>query len=219
MVFMEDSERAAAIAREHAIDAGLHLNFTTPFSGYGTSRKLIAQQKHLAKYLLSHRIAQVFFHPGLISTFRHVVAAQYEEYTRLYGRFPLRIDGHHHMHLCSNVLFAGLLPRGAVVRRNFSFEPGEKSFANRFYRQRVDHALSRRHRLTDYFFSLPPINPLNRLKRIFSLANQFTVEVETHPGLSDEYQFLLSDTLLKLVTNSPLSDFLAWTNSPANPSQ
>ena len=32
MVFMEDSERAAAMARESEIDAGLHLNLTTPFS-------------------------------------------------------------------------------------------------------------------------------------------------------------------------------------------
>src|SRR5204863_4002166 len=31
MVFMEDSERAAAEARQHSVDAGLHLNFTTPF--------------------------------------------------------------------------------------------------------------------------------------------------------------------------------------------
>src|SRR5438445_7602395 len=31
MVFMEDSERAACIAREKGVDVGLHLNFTTPF--------------------------------------------------------------------------------------------------------------------------------------------------------------------------------------------
>jgi predicted glycoside hydrolase/deacetylase ChbG (UPF0249 family) len=31
MVFMEDSVRAAALARERGIDTGLHLNFTTPF--------------------------------------------------------------------------------------------------------------------------------------------------------------------------------------------
>src|SRR6185369_10838794 len=33
MVFMEDSERAAALARQHRVDCGLHLNFTTPFDG------------------------------------------------------------------------------------------------------------------------------------------------------------------------------------------
>src|SRR5580704_8891452 len=30
MVFMQDSERAAGIAREANVDAGLHMNFTTP---------------------------------------------------------------------------------------------------------------------------------------------------------------------------------------------
>lgn len=32
MVFMEDSERAAALAKEHGVDAGLHLNLTAPLS-------------------------------------------------------------------------------------------------------------------------------------------------------------------------------------------
>ena len=40
MVFMQDSERAAGIAREHGIEAGLHLNFTTPFSAPGTPAPL-----------------------------------------------------------------------------------------------------------------------------------------------------------------------------------
>ncbi|HET6489004.1 MAG TPA: ChbG/HpnK family deacetylase, partial [Syntrophales bacterium] len=33
MVFMEDSERAAELARMNGLDVGLHLNFTTPFNG------------------------------------------------------------------------------------------------------------------------------------------------------------------------------------------
>lgn len=41
MVFMEDSERAAHAAREHHVDAGLHLNFTTPFTA---SRPALAAQ-------------------------------------------------------------------------------------------------------------------------------------------------------------------------------
>src|ERR1051326_6627341 len=40
MVFMEDSERAAEIAQERKVDAGLHLNFTTAFSAPGVPRKL-----------------------------------------------------------------------------------------------------------------------------------------------------------------------------------
>ena len=51
----------------------------------------------------------------------YVVKAQLEEFERLYGRAPNRIDGHHHAHLCANVVLAGLLPAGTIVRRNFSF--------------------------------------------------------------------------------------------------
>lgn len=201
MVFMEDSERAAAIAREQGIKVGLHLNFTTSFSGPGTSTKLIGHQQRLAEYLRSHRFAQVAFHPGLASSFEYVVKTQLDDFFRVYGAEPARLDGHHHMHLCSNVLLGGLLPPGTQVRRNFSFQPGEKSFGNRLYRQIVDRILARRHRLTDFFFSLPPLSPPSRLQRIFSLANEFTVEVETHPVCPEEHGFLTGEEILRLTAN------------------
>lgn len=190
MVFMEDSDRAAAIAREYAIASGLHLNLTTPFSGENCSSRLRESQEKLARHLLRHRFAQAMFHPGLIREFEYVVKAQFDEFLRLYGSAPSRLDGHHHMHLCANVLLQGLLPRDTVVRRNFSFEGGEKSVWNRFYRHCVDNVLARRHRLPDYFFSLAPIQPEYRLERIFSLARTYLVEVETHPIKRDEYVFL-----------------------------
>jgi predicted glycoside hydrolase/deacetylase ChbG (UPF0249 family) len=190
MVFMEDSERAAAIANEKGIDTGLHLNFTTSFSASRIPARLSEHQQRLSFYLRQYRFSQVVFHPGLVRSFEYVVAAQREEFARLYGREPDRLDGHHHMHLCANVLLGGLLPPGTVVRRNFTFQPGEKSFGNRFYRRVVDRALARRHRLTDLFFSLPPLAPSGRLERIFSLARCFVVEIETHPLNPAEYCFL-----------------------------
>src|SRR5215470_13086418 len=69
MVFMKDSERAAAIVREHGIDAGLHLNFTTPFSAPGIPARLAGHQERLSQYLRRHRLSQVVFHPGLIRSF------------------------------------------------------------------------------------------------------------------------------------------------------
>ena len=159
MVFMEDSGRAAAIARGRGIDAGLHLNLTTPFSAPACPGRLVERQGELARHLLRHRLAPVIFHPGLVRSFEYVVAAQRDEFSRLYGAEPERVDGHHHMHLCANVLLGGLLPRGAIVRRNFSFQPGEKSFCNRFYRRVVDRMLARRHRVVDFFFSLAPLEP------------------------------------------------------------
>ena len=201
MVFMEDSERAAATARKRGIDAGLHINLTTSFSAPETPTRLIEHQTRLAEYLRRHRFAQVVFHPGLVNSFEYVVSAQIDEFVRLYGLGPKRLDGHHHMHLCANVLFERLLPSGTLVRRNFSFEPGEKSFFNRLYRRFADRLLTRRHRLTDYFFSLPPLEPSARLERIFSLARQFTVEIETHPVRSEEYNFLMGREFAWLAEN------------------
>ena len=195
MVFMEDSERAAAIARKRRLDVGLHLNLTTPFSG-PCDGKLAQQQQQLGRFLRGHRFNQVVFHPGLRRAFASVVAAELEEFRRLYGEAPDRIDGHHHMHLCANVLFGGLLPRGTMVRRSFSFRVGEKSPGNVLYRWLVDGALARRHRLVDYFFSVAPVTPANRLQQIFDLARGFVVEVETHPANVEEYRFLMDGELL-----------------------
>jgi chitin disaccharide deacetylase len=188
MVFMEDSERAAALAREHGVDCGLHLNFTARFSAH-CPRNLSEHQQRLIRYLRGNRLAQVFFHPGLVKSFEYVVGAQLEEFERLFGASPRRVDGHHHMHLCANLLRRDLLPLGVIARRSFSFGRGEKSWLNRIYRRSIDRRLARRHRLTDYFFSLPPLEPA-RLKGIFQLAQESVVEVETHPVVADEHRFL-----------------------------
>jgi hypothetical protein len=193
MVFMDDSERAASLARQNGIDAGLHLNFTMPFSAPQCTARLMQHQQAIARFLKSHRLAPAVYHPGLAASFEYVAGAQIEEFERLYGASPARLDGHHHMHLCSNVLFANLLPEGTTVRRNFSFAPGEKSYLNRLYRGWQDRRLSRRHRTTDYFFCLPPYDPPERLQKIFELAMHFNVEVETHPIDAGEYAFLNSE--------------------------
>jgi hypothetical protein len=190
MVFMDDSERAASIARERGIDTGLHLNLTLPFSARNSPAPLVEHQAKLVGYLRRHPLARVVYHPGLTRSFAYVVAAQLDEFRRLYGAVPDRIDGHHHTHLCANVQFQRLLPAGTLVRRNFSFAPGEKSRWNRLYRRLIDSALSRRHHLVDYLFPLAPIEPAGRLQRIFSLARHCVVELETHPVNREEYRYL-----------------------------
>jgi predicted glycoside hydrolase/deacetylase ChbG (UPF0249 family) len=197
MVFMADSERAAAMARDRGIDAGIHLNFTTPFSASGTPARLIAHQERISRYLRRHRFAPAMFHPGLTRSFEYVVAAQFDEFNRLYGRAPNRIDGHHHMHLCANVLLQKLLPSGTIVRRNFTFRKGEKGLCNRVYRRLVDGVLRRRHRLADCLFALPPLAPVSRLQQILSLARDHVVEIETHPVNPEEYRFLAGGEIFR----------------------
>ena len=117
---------------------------------------------------------------------------------------PKRVDGHHHMHLCANVIWQRLLPKDVVVRRNFSFERGEKSGWNRRYRQFIDDRLARRHHLVDFFFSLAPIEPRQRLERIFSLARHSVVEVETHPVEPQEFKSLAGGEFLRWSAGVPL---------------
>jgi hypothetical protein len=205
MVFMEDSERAAAISQEREIDAGLHLNFTSAFSARHIPELLLQHQQRITRYLRRQRFAQVVIHPGLASSFEYVVAAQLDEYRRLYGAEPERLDGHHHMHLCANVLWEGLLPIGTIVRRNFSFQPGEKGFFKRFYRKFIDCRLAKRHRLGDFFFALAPVDSMDRLQRIFSLACQYVVEVETHAIKPEEYRFLTCDEFFRVAGQRPVA--------------
>jgi predicted glycoside hydrolase/deacetylase ChbG (UPF0249 family) len=205
MVFMEDSERAAAIAGEQGIDVGLHLNLTTPFSGPKCSTSLVNHQNRIAKYLRGHRFAGAIYHPLLTQSFEYVVSAQFDEFLRLYGVKPERIDGHHHMHLSVNVLLAKLLPTGTTVRRNFSFQLREKSWSNCFYRRTIDRLLVSRHRLTDFYFSLLPLEPPTRLQRIFSLACESIVEVGVHTINPDEYRFLTCGEIIPLTRGCPIA--------------
>ena len=69
MVFMEDSERAAAIAKERGVDAGLHINFTTPFSAPNAPDRLKERHQKIAAFLVRRRLNQIIFHPGLASSF------------------------------------------------------------------------------------------------------------------------------------------------------
>jgi predicted glycoside hydrolase/deacetylase ChbG (UPF0249 family) len=206
MVWMADSERSAAIAQQEVIDAGLHLNLTSSFTAADVPVGVREHQEKVGRYLRSSRFASAIYHPGLRQSFEYVIAAQIEQYESLYGARPFRIDGHHHMHLSANVLMGNLLPEGTVVRRSFSFRPGEKSIANRAFRRLVNSIIARRHRLTDLFFSLPPIEA-TRLQAILRLGASSVVELECHPVNSDEYAFLTSGGISRCSDAVELSSF------------
>jgi hypothetical protein len=193
MVFMEDSARAAELATASSLDVGLHLNFTLPFTGIGRNGLLEERQRRIAGYLSGNKYSLLFYNPVLKNDFLYVYDMQVEEFSRLYGRMPSRIDGHHHMHLCGNMLYAGLSPAGLRVRRNFSFFPGEKSPINRLYRATVDAWLRKRYLCTDYFFRLLPLSPADRIRRIAALAFLSAVELAVHPEMPDEYDFLMGN--------------------------
>ncbi|HSS97246.1 MAG TPA: ChbG/HpnK family deacetylase, partial [Terriglobales bacterium] len=138
MVYMADSKRAAELAGESALNIGLHLNFSERFTAPECPDKLQRHHARVVRFLKGNKYGQVLYNPFLVNAFTYSFRAQWDEFLRLYGKPPAHVDGHHHMHLCANVLFSRLIPDGIRVRRNFSFWPGEKSWLNRFYRQAID---------------------------------------------------------------------------------
>jgi len=194
MVFMRDSERAAELAREHTIHSGIHLNLTCGFTAPNLPQRLQDHQQRTAAFLRFRRFSRGHFNPLLARSFDYAVKAQMEEFERLYGARPARVDGHHNMHLCANVLVQDLLPRQAVVRRIESFAAGEKSAMERLYRRMLDRLLARRYRMPDYFFALLPMEAA-RIHRIVELARTSTVELGTHPADDSEYAFLMNGGL------------------------
>ena len=153
----------------------------------------ILAQKYVPQYSF------LFFNPFLRKQFSYLTESQFDEYRRLYGHSPSHVDGHHHMHLCTNVVMDRLIPKGSLVRRNFSFERGEKSLLNRLYRYLVDVWLVRKYVCVDYFFALPVDQP-SVLRKIVALAESSAVELMTHPEESDDYSYLLSKEYLQIIS-------------------
>jgi hypothetical protein len=95
--------------------------------------------------------------------------------------------------------------------------PGEKSLVNRLYRRAVDRRLAARHRLVDYLYNLSPLEPAERLQRIFSLARNSVVELETHPINPEEHRFLTSGEMLGQLGGLAISPNFTATFIAAHP--
>ena len=207
MVFMEDSERAAELALQTSLEVGLHLNFTLPFSSSNIPLKLREHQNRVVSYLTKHKLSQVIYNPLLSNSFNYLFLAQKEEFIRLYGKKPDFYNGHHHMHLCANVLLSKMIPKGERVRGTFTFDQGEKNPFNRLYRHILDLFVSGKFISTDCFFSIVPVQDYGRLLKIFNRTTKETVEIEVHPENIEEIEFLLSDQYLHLMDSVHVGGF------------
>jgi len=221
MVFMEDSERAATLAKERNIDVGLHLNFSEPFSGNPGSAMLVESHRKISAFLTRSKYAQLLYNPLLREAFAYSCRAQIEEFARLYDGLPSHVDGHHHLHLCANVILGQVIPSGMKVRRHFSFWPNEKSLLNRRYRSSVNWLLARKYRLADYFFDLTQCIEEKKFYRVKALARSSDVEVMTHPIIQSEIEYLIGDNFLSLLedldVNSSPPEALLLGNSATRP--
>ena len=209
MVFMEDSARAASIANECGIDVGLHINFTQGFTAAHCPASLAQDQVIISRFLKRRRSALVLFNPMLRAHFRRVFQFQYNEFLRIYGRPPSHFDGHQHMHLSSNMLVDSIIPRGAKVRRSFSFATGQKSFINRAYRHIIFLWLKRRYNVPRYFLALSQHLDLQRLSQALARSQSNTVELMTHPEITAEHDVLMSDSFARMLKTNPIGPYSA----------
>src|SRR3989304_6092787 len=69
MMFMEDSERAAELALEADLDAGLHLNFTDGFNGEIKLARLKKNQESIAAFLTRSKYSLLLYNPTLRKNF------------------------------------------------------------------------------------------------------------------------------------------------------
>jgi predicted glycoside hydrolase/deacetylase ChbG (UPF0249 family) len=207
MVFMKDSKRAAELAKEHGLNVGLHLNFDEKLTENHRSETLTRHHNKIATFLTRTKWSQLLYSPFLRKAFSYSCQAQLAEFTRLFGKLPSHIDGHHHMHLCANVLLSREFAPGTKMRRNFSFSRGEKSIANRIYRAAVDAWLGYRYVLTDYFFDLSQSLNENKIQRVIALARAMNVELMTHPIVQREAEYLQSEQFGFLLRDLTLGSY------------
>jgi len=207
MVFMKDSERAAELANGHGLDIGLHLNLDERLTSSNYSDTLAQHHNKIVFFLTRTKWSRVLYNPFLRNDVTYSCEAQLAEFARLFGKPPSHIDGHHHMHLCANVLLDRVFAPGTKMRRNFSFSAGEKSIANRAYRAAVDAWLAYRYVLTDYFFDLSQSLNGNKIQRVVSLARAKNVELMTHPIVQREADYLHSEQFGSLLRDLTLGSY------------
>lgn len=205
MVYMNDSERAAEIARSRELPVGLHLNVTQAFEDPATPPEVRERQVSLVRYFASRRLRRFTFNPAVSARARRCVEDQLERFRELFGREPSHIDGHNHGHLSPTVLLT--LPKGMRVRTGLT---GESS-SLRALPGRSRHALiSRRQLTTDYFLAIDRLGASpreQRIEQLFAPAEHARVEVMVHPDRDYDFAILMSDAWKRALAQRRLGSF------------
>lgn len=195
LVWMPDSVRAAELARAAGIPVGLHLNLIEPFNASDVPASVAETQARVVARLRSRRAATQLYHPAWAHDFERCIADQLAAFERLYGRAPTHVDGHQHMHLALNALFARALRpvvkyRGAVTRR-----PTESARPKRAVRALVDRLVRMRFSTTDWCMSIRSLHPAlggAGIDQALGRAEHDSFELMVHPGYDDERAVLSS---------------------------
>ena len=199
-MFMEDTERSADFAESHNIPVGLHLNFTEAFTGIINNDKLHFIHNRLRKYFKASKYNQMLYNYRIVRELDYSFKSQYEEYFRIYQKIPTHIDGHHHMHLAASVIFSNIITKGLKIRKRFAINDNRVSFINRLYSYIVNRYLNKHYVCTDYFYGVNHEISETFLNFIINKAQTYNVEIMAHPGIFQDYNYLLSDEYYNIIS-------------------
>src|SRR3954447_11492467 len=76
MVFMEDSERAADLAKQCGLDIGLHLNFVEEFNGPSVPARVKEEQEPVRAFLNASKYSQLVYNPLIARKLDYLYQAQ-----------------------------------------------------------------------------------------------------------------------------------------------
>jgi predicted glycoside hydrolase/deacetylase ChbG (UPF0249 family) len=195
LVWMPDSFRAAELARAAGIPVGLHLNLIEPFGASDVPVSVAETQARVVARLRSRRAATQLYHPTWARDFERCIADQLTAFEQLYGRAPTHVDGHQHMHLAFNALFARALRPVVKYRRAVTRTPLESPRRKRAARALIDRLLRMRFSTTDWCMSIRSLHPAlggAGIDQALRRAERGSFELMVHPGYDDERAVLTS---------------------------
>lgn len=212
LVWMSDSERAAELGTRAGLPVGLHLNLIEAFSGADVPDDVAATQRRVVDRMRSGGTRALLYDPRWSSEFERCISDQLRRFQELYGRLPTHIDGHRHMHLALNALFARALAPIARCRRAVNRLPTESPAYKQFGRAMLSQLVRLRFFTTSWCYSLGPLYPSlggAGIEEKLALADRTSLELIVHPGYQDELEVLRTAEWQELLSGRALGSYEA----------
>lgn len=209
MVYMDDSERGAALAREVDLPAGLHLNFTEPFTSKETPGKVRERQADACRTLGDRlRLRSWSYDPRIATLVDDAIRDQLERFEALFEGPPTHVDGHNHVQVCPNVTKAPSLS-GDKLRNALWSWPSERT-AMAFARAARRLLTARKFLTTRYFLDISELGLLEGRSWAASRldpSRHTSVEVMCHPAFDHELTALRSPAWATALSELPLGSY------------
>jgi predicted glycoside hydrolase/deacetylase ChbG (UPF0249 family) len=199
MVFMDDSDRAAEIAKAESLPVGLHLNLTQPFTDPAVPEPVRERQRRVTAAFLGQggdghpgvsQRRRWLYDPRIADLVGDALRDQLERFEALYGGPPTHLDGHNYVDTAPNVFLSPALPRGMKMRNSLDRYPLDRGpmAVARALRQQLR---GRRFRSTRYVLHISDLDLPDDPR--LALAEADPVEVICHPDNPAEMERLRSD--------------------------